>query len=546
MSIINGTDQEFQASLMEKGLYPENVPPPFRVRHFFDICERLGLLSHDQTQKNKATHLSRYNETKRGNQRRIFSTPNPIFFVDAASYFSKRRNELNGLLSRSVFSRSIPQFSEDQNRFIRIDSHSDFTRYRRNTLSSSRYIVKIDVARFFPSIYTHSIAWAIHGKEKSKNDRRINSRQVFANKLDYIVRQAQDQQTIGIPIGPDTSRIISELVMGAVDKEFEMQINLDVPGARLVDDVYLGAASMDEAENMLSTYRESLRQYELDINETKTTIYEAKYDLDPFWPVTIRRELERFANPFLGELNKDDLTAYLDEVIRTANQEEDDGIIKYAIRKIDQQELWTRYWDTIEPFLIRCAIVFPHCVGYVARVVVWYNRRYGINTQRWRNVCETIIKNHARLGNDSEVIWSCWILKELNEPIHKDLYETVMRRCGPFSALLTLDLYSRGLVSGRFSRKLVYDRVGKQPMLGPDWILSYEAERSFGFRLKKKNRNDYSLFGDLIDNGVEFYDTNAIPIVFEETDNIEAVSQALEDSVGLYEDDDVDTELWED
>ena len=432
MSIINGTDQEFQASLMEKGLYPENVPPPFRVKHFFSTCVRLGVLSQEQTQRNRATHLSRYNETKRGNQRRIFSTPNPIFFIDAASYFSKRRTDLNGLLSRSVFSRSIPQFSEDQSRFIRIDSHSDFTRHRRDTLSSSRYIVKIDVARFFPSIYTHSIAWAIHGKEKSKNDRRINSRQVFANKLDYIVRQAQDQQTIGIPIGPDTSRIISELVMGAVDKEFEMQINRNVPRARLVDDVYLGAASMDEAENILSTYRESLRQYELDINETKTTIYDAKYDLEPFWPVTIRRELERFANPFMGGFNKDDLTAYLDDVIRTANQEEDDGIIKYAIRKIDQQELWTRYWDTIEPFLIRCAIVFPHCVDYVARVVVWYNRRFGVNTQRWRNVCETIITNHARLGNDSEIVWSCWILKELRELIHKDLYETIMRRCGPF------------------------------------------------------------------------------------------------------------------
>ena len=83
-------------------------------------------------------------------------------------------------------------------------------------------------------------------------------------------------------------------------------------------------------------------------------------------------------------------------------------------------------------------------------------------------------------------------------------------------------------------------------MLGADWLLSYEAEKSFGFRLKQKNRTDYSLFGDLIDNGVEFYDSNAVPVVFEETDNIETVSQALEDSVGLYEDDDIAEEFYED
>ncbi|GGD15086.1 hypothetical protein GCM10011342_24850 [Aquisalinus flavus] len=78
-------------------------------------------------------------------------------------------------------------------------------------------------------------------------------------------------------------------------------------------------------------------------------------------------------------------------------------------------------------------------------------------------------------------------------------------------------------------------------MLGNDWLVSYEAERSFGFRLRGKNRNDYSVIGTLIDDDVSFYDSNAIPIVFQNVDDIDDVDEALEDHIGLYEEDEDDT-----
>ena len=33
----------------------------------------------------------------------------------------------------------------------------------------NRYLVKADISTCFPSIYTHSIPWAIVGKQQSKN-----------------------------------------------------------------------------------------------------------------------------------------------------------------------------------------------------------------------------------------------------------------------------------------------------------------------------------------------------------------------------------------
>jgi hypothetical protein len=54
--------------------------------------------------------------------------------------------------------------------------------------------------------------------------------------------------------------------------------------------------------------------------------------------VQIRREIEGFKgqNPMAkGSTAGHDFVYFLDEVIRTANAEKDDGVIKYALRKMD-------------------------------------------------------------------------------------------------------------------------------------------------------------------------------------------------------------------
>ena len=527
---------------MEKGFYPENLPPVFSVQNFYDVSSANGLFDEDQIERNKPLALARYNETKRGGQRRVFSSPNPLFFIDIAAYLGTYRRQLAPILSRSSLSCSIPRFETGIDRAIRIDSFSEFTTFRRKQLATSRYVVKTDISRYFHSIYTHSIPWAVHGKSQSKQDRSVRSTQTYTNKLDYIIRQAQDQQTIGIPVGPDTSRIVSELISGAIDDEFLRQVGPNVVGARLVDDVYLGASNLEEAENLLSAYRDSIRRFELDINESKTRIFEAKSDLEPFWPIEIRREIERFAGLGSSRANKAELTAYLDEIIRTANNENDDGILKYAIRKMDDLKLWSRFWECLEPFLIRVAVNFPHCLDYVARVVVWRNRRSDIDLQRWTEVCCSTVAYHAPLGNDSEVVWVCWLLKEIGGKLPASLCEPIFKRCGPFSALIAVDLAASNAISGKFPKKLVYDRIDSNPMIGNDWLLSYEAERTFGYRLKGKNRADYSVFGTLIENDTQFYDSGAMPFVFQGIENIEEVEEALEDRIGLYEEEDFDQE----
>lgn len=152
------------------------------------------------------------------------------------------------------------------------------------TRHNRKYILETDISRFYHSVYTHSIPWAIHTKSFAKSNRGMAH---IGNRLDLLIRAAQDQQTIGIPIGPDTSLFISEILMQACDRK----LLAAVPGLRghhYLDDYQLGFRTRTEAEEAYHLLSSVLSEYELALNLAKTRIVELPSPLEPTWrqPVT--------------------------------------------------------------------------------------------------------------------------------------------------------------------------------------------------------------------------------------------------------------------
>ncbi|MCX5497088.1 RNA-directed DNA polymerase [Kaistia dalseonensis] len=537
MTKFIGSDPNiFAEKMLDSGFFPENLPPVFKIENLHEAA--IGALSTNHYLTDKPTEGARYNASKRNGQRRIFTMPNPVFMVDCSIFFSEYSSQIDEHLSLSADGPSNPLFNDGAGRPIKINSHPEFHRRRRKDLALSRYVVKTDISRFFHSIYTHSISWALHGKTDAKKDRRDSSETVFGNRLDKIVRQSQDGQTIGIPVGPDFSRLISEIIGVSIDHRFRIDNGGNIPLLRLVDDIYIGADNLDDANSYLSSIRDSIRQFELDINESKTTILESSDDLEPFWPVEIRREIQTFSADDItnNRQSRADFVHFMDEILRAAKIRNDEGIVKFALRKIDDFNIWNIYWDLLEPFLIRSAISFPHCWDYVARVVAWRQRKHGVDSDLWRQVAEKSIARSARSGNDSEVIWALWMLKELGQAISLSLVESIIKRCGPFVVLLCLDVHQSSASTYNFPKDILLDRIGERPMLGSNWILSYEADRQFGFRLKSKNLQGSDFFQSMYDNNTSFYDRSADPVVFENDVTGTSAKNAIEKGIGDYDD----------
>lgn len=537
-------DTLFAERMLEHGYFPENIPPVFDIKNLHGAA--IKTLNSGEYITDKPTEGCRYNVSKRGGQRRVFTMPNPIFMVDAATFFIDRKNEIDEHLQVSTDSSSYPTFSEAEGRPISISTFPEFHKRRRRDLALSRYTVRTDISRFYHSIYTHALPWALHGKSESKKDRKFESATVFGNRLDWLVRQAQDGQTVGIPVGPDFSRIISEIIGSAIDKNFRAVHGHEIPMLRMVDDIYIGSDNLDEAQRYLSGIRDAIRSFELDINEAKTVILSSSADLEPYWPVEVRREIERYADGGTKKgQRKGDFIHFLDQILRQASDQRDEGIVKFAVRKIDELEVWSTYWELLEPFLVRVAISFPHCWDYVARVVAWRNKVKTVDKALWGNVVHRAIKQNGDSGHDSEIAWALWLLKELKEPLEAQAFELVLRRCGPFPCLLALDVHASTKATYKVPKEALLDRLGERPMLGANWLLAFEGDRQFGLKIKSRNLQGNPFFKQLYDEDVSFYNRDAKLFVFEDVEDIDEVKSAIESPISSYDDvyndeDDVD------
>src|SRR5699024_7979446 len=76
----------------------------------------------------------------------------------------------------------------------------------------------------YPSIYTHSIPWALYGKEEVKSNRR-RYRNSFGQNIDTKIQKSQFNQTNGIHQGSVLMDFISEIILGYIDLELTNILN---------------------------------------------------------------------------------------------------------------------------------------------------------------------------------------------------------------------------------------------------------------------------------------------------------------------------------
>jgi hypothetical protein len=538
--------------LLRKGFFPDNLPPAFTtelIADYYLANPVRGYLSDAR----RTTRAAIYNASKRGLTRRTFSAVHPSTGYDLAEFVSSRWDEITDFFGVPSIGFSLPLHDGTGDRAITINSHASLEREKLRRLSGYRFVACTDIARFYHSVYTHSLPWAFHGKSVSKADRRPQSAQVFLNRADWIFRSGQDGQTIGLPVGPDASRVFAEIIASAIDRSFEQNLDgLDCTTLRHVDDIWIGAKTQSDAERALSRYREAIREYELDINDGKTGIFSENLRFADYWPSEIASQIDTALNP--GSLSRtlERLRATLENVFAYAASRGDDAVLKYVLRYLDQNRLNDVYWDAVEPFLKRVAVHFGHTIDYVARILVWRHLTHGdLDRDAWASVLNGILDQHGRLGNDSEVCWVLYTQHHLQLAAPNESAIRIANNCGALSVVALLNNQVQVSDSHDADTALVFetalDRLAGESAAGRLWplFLEWKVKRWTGH-----TRLDVSdaTIADLIEGGVHIYQPEILPPVFRDADPdefdqvgsaIELRSSAYDDPVPPDEDDDL-------
>lgn len=211
-----------------------------------------------------------------------FIATEPVYFSIPKNKISRRLYKMPNIYSYLALSFFVCKYKE---KFIDIfkankNSTSKFfnslvfryeitDKIRMRSLFIGNQRLYLDLANFYPTLYTHSIPWMILGKEKAKKNRRNG----FANELDKMIMKCQYDETHGIPTGNLITKIIAELYMCY----FDMKLGEKYLYSRYVDDIIY--PFYGNYDSFITKVRSVCREYNLNLNEQKTKVEEFPYSL---------------------------------------------------------------------------------------------------------------------------------------------------------------------------------------------------------------------------------------------------------------------------
>lgn len=502
--------------LIERGYLPKELPPPFHSKIFAEkyrfvdskwskiIDEEKKKKQgesqnsakrrfNDEYSKYNSSQLAIYSLAKGIYSRRKLGIPNPKQFSDLSKAVIENWKLLRGTYKLSNYSESTP-IEIRARRAVRTKSVS-WDNFKFQLIDKSfdkRVELRLDIAQFYPAIYTHSIPWAILGKDKAKKLYNIASTnkprwesllrssqdaRAFrsANFIDTLVRNCNDRQSIGLCIGPDTSHILAEVIGNRIDLEIDQRLkNIPHSGTRYYDDYYIYLNSVSEAENALKIIQQVLYEFQLETNENKVSIKELPFKYIEVWS----EDFDKFLFDKVDRFELRNYFSLLHNSIQT-NKKNSSWVIKYALKRFKNGKTVIKLenWDTFLSFLLQTLIIDSSTINLIFEIIFIYEEYLDNKSKsKIKKVLVEIIEDHLVLNHSFEVSWSLWIFITFHIKCPKKIIESIFESKDSISKILCLHLIKDRLYEGRKpSFKAVEALIKNSSTYGENWLLIYET-----------------------------------------------------------------------
>ncbi len=277
--------------LLNRGYFPKELPRPFVTTSFADTVTSGAALPADFRRaasrggRLRPAETAMYSLARGGLLRRPLSICNPLHYFLLCKEMMQNWAAIHPRIAGTMLAATAPEFKPSGRAIDGKWPQGARPELAQITRLGRRYVLQTDISRFYNSIYTHSISWALHTKPTAKANRALT---LHGNRIDYRVRMGQDQQTVGIPIGPDTSLVMAELIMQRCDEELIAKLP-GLKGHRFIDDYELSFQTRTEAEDAFHILDACLSEFELALNPKKTQVLELPLQLEHAWVTELKQ-----------------------------------------------------------------------------------------------------------------------------------------------------------------------------------------------------------------------------------------------------------------
>jgi hypothetical protein len=492
--------------LTSRGFFPKELPPCFNTVEFQKAVMRAKYNPVFVYPKNTSAELA-IHSLSRSPIRRMLGIPNPIYFLPLAKTISANWKALS-TKTTSPYGISTPHMESKIGRAVSprtgFNWRGDVTLMRRK---HARYSVTTDIAECYKSFYTHSIPWAVHGKVFSKNNKHSNN---LGNALDRHLRNCQSAQTNGFPVGPDTSFVLSELILSAIDREIDNTLEDAgirlIGGIRFFDDYEFMTSSLNEAEIALRVAQKVFLDFGLHPQGSKTFIRDLPQPTIDSWPAKIRKHPLRNG----WKAQRHDLLE-LHDLAASLAHDTHESVFAYAVMRLAKSNIQTSNESLALQICIqatqRDTSSLPHLAQFLVNLV-----KKGTQISHFVDDLQAflveVIKRHAPLNHGFEVTWALWLALTFKIDLRDVSLDQELKLIDdPFAAILVAHAFRRKLVS--LDPSIWDHRMNEADLYGSWWPFVYEMWARDWLTSPQLAKLDQvsspNNFAYLKQNGVKFY-----------------------------------------
>ncbi len=494
-------------SLLLKGYFPREIPPPFSTASYARYAKKAG----PSWATSEWTRCVTHNLARPGGLRRPLAIPNPLSYFALASIISENWSSIMTHTGKQTLSASRPYLLKSCSRAVVPRYHyGELTRLRALRRRSGRYLLRTDINQFYPTIYTHSIPWALHTKAvckaalKPKRSKR--SAVLLGDQIDKALQCMNEGQTHGIPIGPDTSLVVAEILLAAADDMLVTKMGGQFSGFRYVDDYDLTFKSLSAAEEALGELQAIIADFGLNLNSRKTNIVDLPQGLDSAWSIELKSMVIRDKRSHTAQRN--DILAFFSRAFELAAAQPSDAVLRYAISHIQGHDVSASVWRSFHNCVLGAAnaepSTLPVALGTLYKVALAGG--HAVPKLPLSELFESVILRHAARAQGSEVAWALWGALAWDIDLSAEAAQIVGKMEDDIVALLAMHAAARGLFpKGALSIDRWVALVDQPEVLkGEHWLLAYEANQQ-GWLVTPAVQVDPA-FSAMSRAGVHFYD----------------------------------------
>ncbi|QII12253.1 hypothetical protein KsCSTR_28740 [Candidatus Kuenenia stuttgartiensis] len=299
----------------------EELPPIFSTKQFTKkIAQKL---SHLRSRKDGYDQIS-YKITRYNNIPRVLSIPHPKPYADIVFCLSENWDNLAYICNNEV-SLIRPRQHKD-GRIIIMNYEGSHEKIERSLKKSfgHKFCIETDITNCFPSIYSHAIPWALIGLKEAKSRKRYKNE--WFNKIDARQRMLKRNETQGVPIGPASSNIITEIILAKVDEVMSKDFNY----IRFIDDYTCYCKKYEDAEEFARRLSQELSKYNLTLNLKKTHIHQLPKPTNDDWIIDLKSRISGDSK----KITHYQAVNYIDYAVSLNKKIPDGSILKYAFKSI--------------------------------------------------------------------------------------------------------------------------------------------------------------------------------------------------------------------